>query len=257
MGDSNTGYFHAVTKVRRAKNKLTFIEDEAGVPWHEEEQIAKVISQYYENLFTACPFDSSPTVSKALKPCISQQMNDNLTRDPSPTGIKAALFAIHADKALGPDGFSASFFQSNWDIVGPAIVVEIQSFFSSGTLPASMNVTHVRLIPKTNGAKRVADYQPITLCNVFYKIISKLLSLRLKPVLSSIISENLSAFIPGRAITDNVLITHEVLHYLKTSATEKKCPMAVKTDMSKAYDRVEWEFIQQVLHRLGFQEKLV
>lgn len=115
-----------------------------------------------------------------------------------------------------------------------------------------INHTYVRLIPKNLEAKRVEDYRPIALCNVYYKIISKLLSILLKPVLSSIISENQSAFIPGRSISDNVLITHEVLQFLKTSKAEKRCTMVVKTDMSKAYDRLEWKFISQVLQRLGF-----
>ena len=76
--------------------------------------------------------------------------------------------------------------------------------------------------------------------------------MRLKPILQDIVSENQSAFVPDRAISDNVLITHEVLHYLKTSEVEKHCSMAVKTDISKAYDRLEWPFIRQVLERLGF-----
>ncbi|XP_022556970.2 uncharacterized protein LOC111205438 [Brassica napus] len=103
----------------------------------------------------------------------------------------------------------------------------------------------------------MTDYRPIALCNVFFKIISKLLALRLKQVLHLIISENQSAFIPGRAIADNVLITHEVLQFLKTSQAQKRCTMAVKTDMSKAYDRVEWTFISKVLQRLGFHSKWV
>ncbi|XP_013679777.1 uncharacterized protein LOC106384346 [Brassica napus] len=116
-------------------------------------------------------------------------------------------------------------------------------------MPPSLNETHVRLIPKIQGAKKVEEYRPIALCNVYYKVISKLLSLRLKPILKEIISENKSAFIHGRAITDNVLITHEVLQYLKTSQAKKQCSMAVKMDMSKAYDRVEWDFIAQVMSR--------
>lgn len=113
------------------------------------------------------------------------------------------------------------------------------------------------LIPKTLDAKRAADYRPIALCNVFYKIISKILTMRLQPVLCDIISETQSAFVQDRAIQDNILITHEVLQYLKTSQAEKKCNMAVKIDMSKAYDRLEWDFITQVLKRLGFHDTYI
>lgn len=119
-------------------------------------------------------------------------------------------------------------------------------------MPRNLNETHIRLIPKIQGPKQVADYRPIALCNVYYKIISKLLTRRLQPLLSHLVSENQSAFIPGRAISDNVLITHEVLHFLKTSGAKKSISMAVKTDMSKAFDRVEWKFIEVVLHKLGF-----
>ena len=103
----------------------------------------------------------------------------------------------------------------------------------------------------------VADYRPIALCNVYYNIISKILTKRLQPLLSDIISETQFAFVPGRAISDNVLITQEVLHYLKTSDAQKRCSMAVKTDMSKAYDRLEWDFIQLVLRRVGFHQKVI
>lgn len=99
-------------------------------------------------------------------------------------------------------------------------------------MPETINMTHVRLIPKNQNALKVSDYRPIALCNVYYKIISKILSLRLRPVLGSIISENQSAFLPGRAIADNVLITHEILHYLKDFEAKKHCYMAVKMDMS-------------------------
>ena len=166
---------------------------------------------------------------------------------PPPPEIKKGMFGISPDKAPFPDAFSASFFQSNWDSVGPAITKEIQGFFSSGSLPFAINSTHIRLIPKSQSPKAVSDYLPIALCNVYYKTISKILSLRFKPVLQGVVSENQSAFIPGRVITDNVLITHEMLHFLKISGAIKKCPMAVRTDISKAYNRLEWSFIESVL----------
>ena len=168
--------------------------------------------------------------------------------------IRAALFSIHPDKAPRQHGFTASFFQTNWDVMGPAMIKEIQEFFRTGSMPHSINSTHIRLIPKITSPKVVSDCRPIALCNVYYKVISKLLSLRLKPVLHCAISENQSAFIPGRAISDNVLITHEFLHYLKTTKSKKRSSMAIKSHMSNAYDRLEWSFIECVLSTLGFHE---
>lgn len=118
--------------------------------------------------------------------------------------------------------------------MGSTITKEIQDFFSDGNLPFSINSTHIRLIPKITGPKTVADYRPIALYNVYYKVISKVTSLRLKPVLQEVISENQSTFVTGRAISDNVLITHEMLHFLKNSGATIHCSMAVKTDISKA-----------------------
>lgn len=131
LSDSNTTYFHPVTKGGRAKNKLLVIEDENRTVVYEEEQVADVICKFYKKLFTSVPADGSPVVEKALAPCVTQQMNDFLTQQSSPLEIKEALFAIHADKAPGVDGFSASFFQTNWSVVGPSIICEIQAFFSS------------------------------------------------------------------------------------------------------------------------------
>ena len=255
LGDKNTGYFHAVAKGRKARNRLTMLEDASGTPVYEEEQIAKEIARYFAEIFTTTGTDREmieDIISRGLSPSITQETNETLTALPSAMEVKKALFAIHPDKAPGPDGFSASFFQANWTAIGPAIVSEVRAFFSSGLMPASINMTQVRLIPKSGDALKVSDYRPIALCNVYYKIISKILSLRLRPVLGSIISENQSVFLPGRSIADNVLITHEILHYLKGSEAKKHCYLAVKTDTSKAYDRLEWSFIRLVFERLGF-----
>ena len=119
------------------------------------------------------------------------------------------------------------------------------------------NETHIRLIPKVTGARSVAEYRPIALCNTHYKIIAKILTRRLKPLLPLLISKTQSAFVAGRAIADNVLITHETLHFLRTSEATKRCSMAMKTDMSKAYDRIEWSFVKEVLGMLGFDARWI
>lgn len=253
LGEKNSGYFHAITKGRRVINKFSVLVNEEGQAVYEESQILEVISAYYQNIFTAVEGEREQTITEAIQPCISDDTNSTLTALPSATEIKKACFFIHADKAPGPDGFSASFFQSNWGTVGNQIISEIQSFFSSGILPHNINATHVRLIPKIQSPKTMKDYRPIALCSVYYKIIAKVLTKRLQPILQNLISANQSAFVPQRAIADNVLITHEALHYLHNSKAKKRCYMAVKTDMSKAYDRVEWDFIRLVMERMGFQ----
>ena len=128
----------------------------------------------------------------------------------------------------------------------------VLSCLNSGSILKSINHTFIALIPKVNNPERVYDFRTISLCNVIYKIITKVVANRLKPMLNSIISETKSAFIADRLIFDNILIAFESLHYMKTNCIGKKGFMAMKLDMSKAYDRVEWCFLEQILLKLGF-----
>lgn len=112
-------------------------------------------------------------------------------------------------------------------------------------------------IPKVKDPSRIKDLRPISLCNVLYKLVSKVLANRLKVVLPDIISENQSAFIPRRLITDNVLIAYEVTHYLRNKRGGLDGIAAIKADMSKAYDCVEWSFLEAMLTKLGFRRRWV
>lgn len=135
VGDKNTSYFYASTKSRRAKNRVSVIENSEGNPVYEKGKIVKVISDYFLNIFTSTSPQSLDVVEKTLALCISSELNDRLTATPSDEEVKDAMFSIHSDKAPSLDGFSASFFQTNWDTLGPAISREIRSFFSTETLP--------------------------------------------------------------------------------------------------------------------------
>ena len=109
---------------------------------------------------------------------------------------------------------------------------------NSGIIPPNFNHTFIMLIPKIQSLRQVTDFKPISLCKVLYKLIAKVLANRQKKFLPELISETQSAFMAGRLITDNILIAHKTLHYLKTKRTGKMGLMVVKLDMSKAY--VAW-----------------
>ncbi len=118
----------------------------------------------------------------------------------------------------------------------------------------SLNSTYIALIPKLAQSVDVTNFCPISLCNVLYKLIAKVLANRLKRVLPRIISPQQSAFVPGRLIFDNVLVAYEALHTMQTRLRGKKGFMAIKLDMSKAYDRVEWGFLEAMMRRMGFAD---
>lgn len=251
-GDRNTGFFHAATRTRRMQNSLSVIEDSSGTEFYEEEDIVTVITNYYQDIFTTKSVGDFSAIHDLLPCKVTADMNAYLTKIPSVQEIKEATFSINSGKAPGPDGFSSKFYQAYWHIVGDDVTREVLRFFETSRLDPQQNETHIRLIPKGTSPRQVADYRPIALCNTHYKIIAKVLTRRLKQFLPQLISKSQSAFVSGRAIADNVLITHETLHFLRTSEAKKYCSMAVKTDMSKAYDRIEWNFLNMVLNKLGF-----
>ena len=134
------------------------------------------------------------------------------------------------------------------DEVGHFII----DILNSGSMPSHLNMTHIALIPKVKNPISIIEFRPISLCNVVYKLISKVLANHLKKILHYIISPTQSAFIPVRLITDNILAVYETLHTMHSRMGGKKSFMAVKLDMSKAYDRVEWKFLDETMKRLGF-----
>ena len=152
---------------------------------------------------------------------------------------------------------SSFFYQKYWHIVGTSVSTAVLSVLNSSKILRKINFTYLSLIPKKENPKKMSDYRPISLCNVLYKIISKVLANRLKIVLSIIISDSQSAFVLGRMITDNVFVAFEVLHKMKAKRRGRKGEMAVKLDMSKAYDCVEWSFVEAIMRKLGFAEKWI
>ncbi|XP_040999571.1 uncharacterized protein LOC121245775 [Juglans microcarpa x Juglans regia] len=166
--------------------------------------------------------------------------------------ITAAIFQINPLGSPGPDGFPAQFYQKNWEVMGDQVCNFALNFLNHGGSLNEVNDTFITLIPKVQSPKRVVDYIPISLCNVLYKVVSKTMANRLKHILPQIIAPNQSAFVLGRLISDNTLVAYEVLHSMNSRMKGKKGFMALKLDMSKAYDRVEWKFIEAIMIKMAF-----
>ena len=133
----------------------------------------------------------------------------------------------------------------------------MHAFFHSGSFLKSLNQTFLTLIPKVIIPEDVSHFRPISLCNVTYKIISKILVSRLKPFIYKLISHFQNAFIPGRNITDNILLTHEIFDALRKKKGRKKGYGALKISTCKAYDRVNWNFLKAVLLSMNFSNTWV
>ena len=256
-GDRNTKYFHSRASHRRRRNSILSVRSDAGELVTNLDLIGTQFTAYYQDLFIAAPLEDVAVVLDGIQPCVTREMNQALTCQFIENEVISAMKQMAPLKARGPDGMAPIFYQSYWHVVGKDISAAVLYCLHSGTLLPSLNHTYVTLIPKTKSPERVTEYRPISLCNVIYKLISKVLANHLKKILPHVISKSQSAFVPGRLITDNILIAFETLHHMYNKRAGKVGSMALKLDMSKAYDQVEWSFLKQVMVCMGFHERWI
>jgi len=187
-----------------------------------------------------------------VKKILIDEAKDWLIRPFTLKETMMALFQMNPEKAPGPDGFNASFYQRNWDILGMSIYEAVSSFIS-GKLLKEVNHTFLTLVPKVFDSFNLVDFRPISCCNVLCKLISKLLSNRLQAVITELIFPNQSAFIKGSQISDCSLLAHELIRDIRKKQSPKGC--CLKIDLHKTFDSVNRDFVVANMKRMGFPYK--
>ncbi|GJR88976.1 RNA-directed DNA polymerase, eukaryota [Tanacetum coccineum] len=249
-GDENSKYYHGVLNKKRNQLAIRGILVEGR--WIESPILVKdEFLSYFASRFNKPPdYRLHIDLDFPNKLSLEQQMvlEIEVTREE----IKKAVWDCGVDKSPGPDGFTFGFYRRYWTFLENDVVEAVLYFFNHGQFPKGSNSSFITLIPKTQEAKMMKDFRPITLIGSLYKIIAKILANRLVVVLEDLVSDVQSAFVAKRQILDGPFILNELFQWCKM---KKKHTMIFKVDFEKAYDSVRWDYLDDVLKRFGFGEK--
>ncbi|XP_057775476.1 uncharacterized protein LOC130994451 [Salvia miltiorrhiza] len=250
-GDVNSNYFHKVINGRRLKNDISGLQ--VRDRWLEEpEEVKQEIRTHFQNQFKEREMIRPHIPEDFVSMKISNDMKTKLEQQFTEEEVKAAVWNCDGRKSPGPDGFNFLFFKTCWEIIKEDLIEVMKEFHSHGKLVKGSNPSFIVLIPKKNTTSELKDFRPISLINCLYKVIAKILALRMKQVIHSIISDCQSAFVEGRFILDGVISLNEIIDEVKK---RKKRLTLFKVDFAKAFDTVDWKFIDLMLEKMNFSQK--
>lgn len=233
------------------------IKDENGELHNTHKNIEAVLVQYFRNITRENNPDREQSIREIIRhipKLVSREDNFNLNKSITEEEVSEVLKDTWNCKAPGPDGFNVDFFKACWHIVKQDILSVVEDSRSRKTILKALNTSFISLIPKQESAQTEDKYRPIALCNVVYKIISKVVANRFKPLLPYLVSEEHVGYVEGRQILNNIIQAHEVVHML---TSKRQAGMIMQLDIAKAYDKVNWIYIKKVLSAFGFDHNWV
>jgi hypothetical protein len=190
-----------------------------------------------------------PSIEDMSFPTLSYREGAGLVKLFSLEEVKAAVWDCDNFKCTGPDGITCGFITDFWEILRDDVMRFIMEFHRNGCLTKGINTTFIALIPKVESPQRLNDFRPISLVGSMYKILAKVLANRLHSIIGSVISDSQSAFVKGRQILDGILVANEVVDDARRSDKEL---LMLKVDFEKAYDSIDWGYLYNVMHKMGF-----
>jgi hypothetical protein len=251
VGDDCTKFFYAKMSSRKHLNNIGCIIDKEGNLTNAHDTVAENAINFYKDLYFSTNFNKNfPYIT--CKTILNHNASEILLAPVSIDEIKFIIFNAGDNKSPGPDGFNAKFYKNNWEYIKQQVLNVVTEFMNNGKILKSLNHTFITLIPKNKNPTGISDYRPISCCNFIYKIIASILSNRIKVFLPFLVSENQSAFVPGRLINENSLLAHEMVRKFNSKQGDNVC---IKIDLQKAYDKVNRHFIHHIMKCMGFPKK--
>jgi exonuclease III len=253
LGDSCTAYFHAIANGRRRKCSIPRLVTDHG---EVDEQLGLMehVYSFYRGLMGARGEERVFSLHSDLwsgDQQIRPEENLALELTFTPAELDEVLLSMRPDSAPGPDGLPVTFFKRFWGILREPILRILNDFVLGRVDVARLNFGVITLIPKVKGADTIKQFRPIALINVIFKFVAKAYATRLAPIAHRTIDRSQTAFIRGRCLHEGVLALHEIAHELQA---KRLGGLLLKLDFEKAYDRVNWDFLREILRRKGFSD---
>jgi hypothetical protein len=244
--DANSRFFHNCIKVRKRMNSILMLRTSEG--WVEGPvNVKREVVTFFSNQFandTWC----RPTLDGIVFPCLEVDKVEFLTANFTMEEITDAVRGCDGTKSPGPEGFNFAFIKEFWELMRSDIRILFDQFHGNARLPKSICSYFLALIPKVQSPQSLGDFRPISLLGCIYKLVAKVLASRLAKVIGDLIPNTQSAFLKGRQLVIGVVVVNEVVDYAKKSG--KQC-LIFKVDFEKAYDSVDWGFLEYMLRRLA------
>ncbi|XP_070050304.1 uncharacterized protein [Nicotiana tomentosiformis] len=235
----------------QSQNRIRFLINANGETLQQPKEIEKEVTRFYKNLLGTTA-DQLP----AIDPTIMRRGNYlnrgqqlSLIAPINKEEVYQSLMSIDDQKAPGYDGFNVLLFKRAWPIIGEEVTNVVLQYFEDSELYKAINFT-ITLIPKVQNPSKISEFRSISYCTMLYKLISKVLTRRMQGVMDSLVDQSQSVFVPRRLITDNIILSHELVKGYGRKGITPRCML--KIDMRKVYDYIEWQYIKQILNYLQF-----
>jgi len=201
----------------RVHNIISVIKDEGGILHNSHAEIEEPLVKHFRGIAKETCYDLENPIrnfTRHIPRLVSSEDNYNLNKPVTEDEVREVLKEMQNGKAPGPDGFNVDFFKACWNIAKQDILNVVEDSRKNNTILKALNTSFIALIPKQEATQTPDKFRPIALCNVVYKIISKVVANRLKPLLPSLLSIEQSGYVEGRQILNNIIQAHEVVHSL-------------------------------------------